>query len=166
MDFGGSVLFPKNARQRLGGRRCLYLILFEVREAEGRGAFRRQHSLIEMISPSFPRNAVRGFWPGLGAKSWAFAGIAAIPCRALLVSSSLEISRSYADKSVFLLQMTMSENQRSADLAMRIAKPFFRAQSFAKSASDTISLVQSAPFGTSKKASAHLHRVIGDRIPT
>ena len=38
MDSGGSVLFPKNARQRR--RRCPYLILFEVREADGRGAFR------------------------------------------------------------------------------------------------------------------------------
>jgi len=51
-----------------------------------------------MISPSVARKAVRGFWPGLGAKSWASAGMAAIPCRALLVSgrdptSSLEILR-------------------------------------------------------------------------
>jgi hypothetical protein len=30
-----------------------------------------------MISPSVARNAVRGFWPGLGAKSWACAGMAA-----------------------------------------------------------------------------------------
>jgi hypothetical protein len=30
-----------------------------------------------MISPSVARKAVRGFWPGLGAKSWASAGMAA-----------------------------------------------------------------------------------------
>jgi len=51
-----------------------------------------------MISPSFPRNAVRGFWPGLGAKSWAVRRHRHHPCRALLVSgrdpsSSLEILR-------------------------------------------------------------------------
>ena len=30
-----------------------------------------------LISPSVARKAVRGFWPGLGAKSWACAGMAA-----------------------------------------------------------------------------------------
>jgi hypothetical protein len=29
-----------------------------------------------MIAPSFNRNTVRGFWPGLGAKSWASVDMA------------------------------------------------------------------------------------------
>ena len=58
-----------------------------------------------MISPSFPRDAVRGFWPGLGAKSWAFAGIATIHAERCSSVAAIQVlhSRSYADKCYFCL---------------------------------------------------------------
>ena len=69
MDSGGSVLFPKNARNGLAAGDTL--------TSSWLGCFQAVALTDDvMISPSFPKNAVRGFWPGLGAKSWAFAGIA------------------------------------------------------------------------------------------
>jgi hypothetical protein len=46
-----------------------------------------------MISPSFARNTVRGFWPGLGAKSWASAGMGRQPGSLLLTGRDPGLSQ-------------------------------------------------------------------------